>query len=345
MKHAKLLPLLASLAFPVLHSARADWTNVVALDQPVTKLSPDPLKARADMRAHLEAQIAANKAYQRDYPGDPHLYDSRVRLAVAEARLGSLERDPRIVDAAVTKLLSLEKQAPDEIQRAETMFRRIAIQWQDLGSDPDRRRERAVTSALKFAQAFPLDRRAPRLLAEASSVCDNQPGLKRRLVTEALGLGATANDPSLRNRLEDDLRRLDQLGKPVNLVFRSVDGSDVDLSKERGKVVAIVFWAADSAPCLVWMRDFVTYSAGIPNLKVVGISLDKDRVDLEAAMKALRINWPVACDGKGWQDPIIRGFGINALPTLWLVGKQGNLEYLNARENYQLRIRELLLRN
>jgi hypothetical protein len=344
MMHRALTPLLTALLLPVLQTANADWSEIVALDRPVTRLSPDALKAKAELKTHFEAQIAANKAFLRENPGDPHAFDSQVRLAVAEARLGSLEKDPRVVDAAVSRMISLEKQAPDERQRAETMFRRISLQWQDLGNDPDRRRERAVTSALNFAGAFPDDRRAPRLLAEASTACDNQPGLKRRLVTQALGLPATSADPSLKRRLEDDIRRLDLLGKPVNLSFRAIDGSVVDLSRDRGKVVAIVFWAADSAPCLVWMRDFVTYAAGIPDLKVVGISLDRDRGDLEAAVRTLKINWPMAFDGRAWEGHIVREFGINALPTLWLIGGQGNLETLNARDNYQLKIRELLLR-
>ena len=72
---------------------QADWTSVTSLDQPVIKLSSDQKKARDAMKARFEAQIAANEAFLRDFPDDPHAYDSRVRLAVAEARLGSLEQD------------------------------------------------------------------------------------------------------------------------------------------------------------------------------------------------------------------------------------------------------------
>ena len=338
------LPLLI-LFISATNGLRADWSAVTALDQPVTKLSSNPLKAKADMKAHFEAQISANKAFQKDFPNDQHTYDSHVRLAVAEARLGSLDRDPRIVDAALSKLIALEKQAPDESARAETMFRRISLQWQNLGSDPDQRRERAVTSARTFAMNFPNDRRSPRLLAEAASLCDNHPEEKRQLVTDALAMQSTSEDPLLKQRLRDDLKRLDQLGKPVDLIFKSYDCSTVDLSQYHGKVVAIVFWSADSAPCLVWLRDFASYSSSVQNLKVVGISLDQDRNDLEAAKKALNISWPIAFDGKGWKNTIARDFGINALPTLWLLDKQGNLQALNARDNYQLRIRELLLQN
>ena len=333
-----LLPLLSILVTGP-NSLRADWAQVTALDLPSVKLSPNPIKAKASMKERFENQIAVNQAFLKESPEDPHAYESKVRLAVAQARLGSLEQNQQVVDAALSKLMTLEKQAPEPTQRAEAMFRRISLQWQNLGSDPDQRRERAVTSARIFAAEFPQDRRAARLLAEAAYLCDNHPELKRPLVEEALLI---SKDETLTQRLQDDIRRLDQLGKPVTLNFQALDGHTADLSKYRGQVVALVFWAAESAPSLLWIKDFATYSSEIPGLKVIGVSLDQDRADLAAAVQTLKIDWPVAFDGKGWQNSIARKFGINSLPTLWLIDKQGRLQTLNARDNYQFRIKELL---
>jgi peroxiredoxin len=320
-------------------SLLADWAQVTALDLPVTKLSPDPLKARLSLKERFETQIAVNEAFLKQYPDDPHVYDSKLRMAVAQARLGSLEQNPSMVKAALNQLAILENQAPDENQRAEASFRLISLQWQDLGKDPDQRRERAVASAQAFAQRYPQDRRSARLLAEAASLCDNHPEQKRPLIQEALGL---STEPALTLRLKDDLKRLDQLGNPVTLSFTDTGGATIDLARYRGKVVALVFWAAESAPSLLWMRDFTTYASEVPDLKVVGVSLDQDRTDLDAAIKALNIDWPVAFDGKGWQNSIARQLGINAIPTLWLIDRQGTLRALNARDNYQFIINGLL---
>ncbi|MCX6959793.1 MAG: thioredoxin-like domain-containing protein [Verrucomicrobia bacterium] len=325
---------------PPLH---ADWTQVTSLDLPITKLSPNPAKAKAAMKTHFEDQIAANEAYLREVKESPdaqHAHESRVRLAVAQARLASLEANSPAVNAALAQLIALEKQAPDEAQRAEAMFRRISLQWQNLGNTPDQRRENAIASANSFAQAFPEDRRSPRLLAEAASLCDNHPEQKSPLIERAMAL---SKDDGLTQRLQDDRKRLDQLGKPVDLAFRTSDGRSFDLSKELGHVVAVVFWSAESAPSLVWMSHFARYATEVPSLEVVSVSLDKDANNLYAAMRALKINWPVAFDGKGWHNAIARKFGINALPTLWLIDRQGCLRFLNARDNYELRINELLL--
>ena len=291
------------------------------------------------MKERFEAQIAANETFLEESPNDPHSYESKVRLAVAQARLGSLEEDQEAVDIALARLITLEKQAPDETQRAEAMFRRISLEWQNLGSDPDQKRERAVTSAKEFASEFPQDRRSARLLAEAASLCDNHPEEKRPLVTEALQL---SKDPSLTLQLQDDSKRLDQLGNPVSLTFTATDGTTVDVAHYRGQVVALVFWAAESAPSLLWLKDFADYTTGLQGLKVISVSLDQDRGDLDAARKAFKINWPINFDGKGWKNAVARLLGINVLPTLWLIDKQGRLQALNARDNYQLIINELL---
>ena len=321
---------------------QADWAKVTALDLPITKLSPNPLKAKTAMQERFKTQIAINQAFLKEFPDDTHAYESKLRLAVAQARLGSLEQNQNAVDTALAKLISLEKQAPDELQHAEGSFRRISLQWQNLGNDPDQRRERAVTSSRIFAADFPQDRRAARLLAEAASLCDNHPEQKRPLIEQALVL---SKDESLTQRLKDDLKRLDQLGNTVSLAFQSTDGKTVDLSSYRGQVVALVFWAADSAPCLLWMRDFTTYASSVPGLKIIGVSLDRDKADLDATMDTMKISWPTAFDGKGWQNSTARQFGINALPTLWLIDKQGKLQALNARDNYQFVINELLRHN
>jgi hypothetical protein len=333
-----LLILTLAAGITLLH---AGWSEVTSLDLPVTKLSPDQLKARQSMKTHFEAQIAANEAFLKDFPNDPHVYESKARLAVAQARLASLDANGPAVEAALLRLKELEKQAPDEQQRAETMFRRISLQWQNLGNNPDQRRENAIATARTFASAFPADRRSPRLLAEAESLCDNHPEEKAKLIAAALAL---SKEEALTQRLQDDQKRLDLLGKTVDISFTSTDGKQVDLAQDRGSVTAVVFWSAESAPSLIWLRYFCQYASGIPALKVIGISLDTNRADLMAAMQALRITWPVAYDGKGWQNEIARKFGINALPTLWLIDRDGRLAALNARDNYELKINGLLLK-
>ena len=320
----------------------AGWDQVTALDIPATQLSPNPSLASESMGKHFRAQIEANEAFLKEFPDDPHAWEARVRIASAQGRLASLSADKAGVQQAIAGLRELERQVPDESLKANAMFRRISLQWQDLGITPDVRRENAVANARSFAAAFPKDRRAPRFLTEAAALCNSHPDLKRKLLQEAIVL---SNEESMLERLKDDSMQLDQLGKPVNLTFTATDGTRVDLDKETGKVTAVIFWSSESAPSVVWMGYFAKFAAEQPGLRVVTVSLDRNRADLNAAMRSLGITWPTAFDGKGWQNTIARTFGINTLPTFWLIDRRGHLAFLNARDSYEHRIRELLLRN
>jgi hypothetical protein len=60
--------------------------------------------------------------------------------------------------------------------------------------------------------------------------------------------------------------------------------------------------------------------------------MDPKRETVLETIKAHHLNWPLAFDGKGWDSPLARGFGINMVPTVWLVDRQGHLRSLNALE-------------
>src|SRR5271156_2727216 len=63
--------------------------------------------------------------------------------------------------------------------------------------------------------------------------------------------------PELQQRIDDDLKRLSLVGKPLDMSWTAVDGSTVDLKSLRGKVVLIYFFATWSAPsmyALDWVR-------------------------------------------------------------------------------------------
>jgi hypothetical protein len=339
MKTSRLLLLMAPL---LISPVMADWTQVTSLDIPVTQLSPNPSKAQGVLEKHFLAQIAANEAFLKKSPQDPHAWESRVRLASAQGRLASLRADRAGVQQAIASLKKLEREVPDDSLKAEAMFRRISLQWQDLGLTADLRRENAVANARTFAAAFPKDRRSPRLLAEAAALCNTHPEEKRKLLEEAASLNP---DDAISQRLADERKQLDQLGKPVTLSFNTLDGTPVDLAQEHGQVTALVFWSAESAPSLVWMKYFAKFAGEQPGLRVVTVSLDRNKADLISAMRSLNINWPTGFDGKGWENEIARNCGINTLPTLWLISKKGILSYLNARDSYEHRIKELLLQN
>jgi len=141
-----------------------------------------------------------------------------------------------------------------------------------------------------------------------------------------------------------ELKKREALGKPFKMKFTSLDGRPVDLSLMKGKVVLIDFWATWCGPCI---RE-------IPNLKkvhkelnskgfeIVGISLDSEKSRLEDFITKNDMPWPQFFDGQGWKTSLAQEHGINSIPAMWLVDKEGNLVDQNAGSDLEKKIKKYL---
>jgi thiol-disulfide isomerase/thioredoxin len=123
--------------------------------------------------------------------------------------------------------------------------------------------------------------------------------------------------------------------KSLDLKYTSVDGQTVDISTMRGKVVLIDFWATWCPPCRGEVPNVVAAYQKYHDkgFDILGISLDQNKDDLLAFTKQNGMVWPQYFDGKGWDNEISKGFGIDSIPAMWLVGKDGKVISTNARDD------------
>jgi thiol-disulfide isomerase/thioredoxin len=254
------------------------------------------------------------------------------------------------VEKSLQRLAALErsKSAPSDV-RADAAFQRITTTMQTINlaaaerpGETARARNTILESAQNFAATYPEDRRAARLLAEAATLLDDQPVRKERTLEQARGL---ARDEATKQRINDDLTRLGLLGETMDLSFDTLRDGRWSLADQRGRVTVVVFWAGWSPPSVAWLAEFGRFARDLPggSVAIATVSLDKKKGNAVETLSKLGISgWPTACSGAGWEDPLVRRLGINALPTVFVFDKQGRLRTLNARQGYESLIRQLV---
>jgi thiol-disulfide isomerase/thioredoxin len=194
--------------------------------------------------------------------------------------------------------------------------------------------------ARELQKEFPKNPEVYEMLFAVAVRSDNE---KSREVAQELVKDARAPQ-TVKERAAGLLKRLEALGKPLELSFTAVDGREVKLSAYKGKVVLIDFWATWCGPCVVELPNVLkTYEELHPKgFEIVGISFDAEKDALVKFVKEKNMPWPQYFDGKGWGNKFGQEFGITAIPTMWLVDKNGVLVDMNARANLADKVRKLL---
>ncbi len=107
----------------------------------------------------------------------------------------------------------------------------------------------------------------------------------------------------------------------------TLDGGALTLASLRGRVVLIVFWTSWSDDCADQIPHLKAARRrfGERGLEIVGVSLDEDPEAARRFVETHKISWPVVARGKGMLDPLAREYGVQAIPSIWLVGRDGSI--------------------
>lgn len=351
MKFRVLLLVSTLAASASAQTADEAWSNIEKLRKgPGAPTSDAPEQVVAIARGHLAAQEKALENFVAKYPSDPRRHEAIIELAGVNAALGASLSDRNRMEKAIRDLAEVErdKSAPSK-SRADAAFQRITTTMQTVVAAGQSRageisgaRNLIHDAAGNFAARYPDDRRAARLLAEAATLFDDMPERKRKILEQG---AIVARDEGTRQRIADDLKRLDLLGKTGDVSFDTIQGGKFSLAAQRGTVVVLVFWAGWSPPSVSTLAGMAKDAKDWPKdrVTVATVSLDEKRDNCEETLRVLGIaNWPTSCSGKVWQDPVARSLAINALATVFVYDAEGKLRSLNARENCGALVRKLI---
>jgi thiol-disulfide isomerase/thioredoxin len=295
--------------------------------------NPELQKLIAELTDILEKIVAKAKPAQRD----PWIRQ------VADSLSTAAQSDPND-SAAMTRMLDLERRLSTMLPAGHALT--AYVTYREMQADyarnlPPNGKETNFTKVqeawlarlAKFVQTFPRGEDTPDALLQAGMVSEflnkeveAQNGYKQ--LVDHFG------DKPQAKKAEGSIRRLKLEGQSLNLSGPMLSDPNIafDVDQKRGKVMIVYYWASWNDHCtsdFAKLKGMLDKNAG--KLELVCVNLDGT---IEEARKYLNSSPAPGThlhqDG-GLESKMATDYGIQVLPTIFLVGKDGKVVSRNGQ--------------
>jgi hypothetical protein len=302
------------------------------LDADAPKVSDaTPTANPAVARYHLQRATLLQKLLAKVSKSEDR--DSWVRQ-VADSLSAAAQASSPEDKTAYNRLVELAQQTvkaqPGSALAAYVTFREMSADYAaklaKVGPDFAKIQEAWLVRLAKFVQDYPSAEDTPDALLQLGMVSEFLgKEIEAKKWYQQLAMNFADKKP-LSEKAAGALRRLDIEGKNFELAGATVDGKSFDCSSLRGKVIVVYYWASYTQQSV---GDFARFKVLLNSyagkgVELVSINLDSAPPEAGAPDRSTIPGIQLA-HSAGLDSPLATQYGIMALPTMFLVNKDGKV--------------------
>jgi thiol-disulfide isomerase/thioredoxin len=251
-------------------------------------------------------------------------------------------------DSDARRTLATQSASTDPAVALDGKRSLMMVSWLSSANDVERQTG-TVDKIEKLAKENPKSTALTVQLFRMSQMGCSSPDLAKRLTSLVSDVMKNEVADQARQQLQAEAKLAALENKPLTIAGKTPEGKDFTTADWKGKVILVDFWATWCGPCREELprvkKMYTDYHA--KGLEILGVSNDQSADDLAKYIKDDGgMPWPQLFDADaakaGNWNPITQGYGINGIPTMFLIDKKGIVRTVEARESMERLIPKLL---